>query len=876
MLANNFKKSLLAVNVSIALGAGFSGVVVAEESQSQNQVQENVEVIEVRGIRASNKENLNGKRFANAVVDVVTAEDVGKFPDGDVGESLARISGVSVSRQFGQGQQVSIRGASAQLTRTLLDGHSVASTSWFDQQAVDRSFNYSLLPSELVGGLEVYKSSQANLVEGGIGGTVIVKTRKPLDLDANTVFASVKADYGTVSEETDPEFSGLYSWKNEDENFGILVSGALAEIQYQRNGIESSGGWSGGMAPTVFQQERDRTAINVAMQYRPTDSLLFGLNVTSLELGANNANSQIIIFPGDGSCTKTNASGNCTFRDIDGTATAFYQSWVRKASMKSDTIDLDWQYEAENFTFKGRVGNTSADSDVTTANYGEWTVNDSSELNGTVDMTGDITRYNLAKQSFDSGILPSVIGPQTWAPEYNPDSDEETYLNLDFDFPVDFGLISAIKTGFRYADHKVVQDGNGANVNVALRPMRNASEYYPSTISAGGGFIIPEPNMDLMIADSLAMTEGYTQRPQAYGTVEEENMALYAMAEFSGEGVRGNVGIRYISTDIESDYYDLSDTGQYDTTLSTDKADYSEFLPSLNLVIDVADDIILRTSAAQVISRPNYADLFATRSLAGYTDNRPLNEVLQTGNVGLSPFKAFQADIGLEWYFSADGMVSLTYYTKDVSSFISTQQQVNQQIGIDIPVYTNNPDAGEPPCGAGITDCWTVSSSTNGSGGSIEGIEFQIQDAFENGFGYSFNYTYADAEAPAENYPDRVGIFSDSSKNTYNLVAFYEQDNFSARLAYNWRSEFIIREAPGWYGNREHKAYGQLDFSATYSATDYLDVTFEAINLTEEDSVQLGNNNPSTTLPNPDLLNNFPVWSFEGEARYKVGVAVRF
>ncbi|AXQ98302.1 TonB-dependent receptor [Pseudoalteromonas piscicida] len=876
MLANNFKKSLLAVNVSIALGAGFSGVVVAEESQSQNQVQENVEVIEVRGIRASNKENLNGKRFANAVVDVVTAEDVGKFPDGDVGESLARISGVSVSRQFGQGQQVSIRGASAQLTRTLLDGHSVASTSWFDQQAVDRSFNYSLLPSELVGGLEVYKSSQANLVEGGIGGTVIVKTRKPLDLDANTVFASVKADYGTVSEETDPEFSGLYSWKNEDENFGILVSGALAEIQYQRNGIESSGGWSGGMAPTVFQQERDRTAINVAMQYRPTDSLLFGLNVTSLELGANNANSQIIIFPGDGSCTKTNASGNCTFRDIDGTATAFYQSWVRKASMKSDTIDLDWQYEAENFTFKGRIGNTSADSDVTTANYGEWTVNDSSELNGTVDMTGDTTRYNLAKQSFDSGILPSVIGPQTWAPEYNPDSDEETYLNLDFDFPVDFGLISAIKTGFRYADHKVVQDGNGANVNVALRPMRNASEYYPSTISAGGGFIIPEPNMDLMIADSLAMTEGYTQRPQAYGTVEEENMALYAMAEFSGEGVRGNVGIRYISTDIESDYYDLSDTGQYDTTLSTDKADYSEFLPSLNLVIDVADDIILRTSAAQVISRPNYADLFATRSLAGYTDNRPLNEVLQTGNVGLSPFKAFQADIGLEWYFSADGMVSLTYYTKDVSSFISTQQQVNQQIGIDIPVYTNNPDAGEPPCGAGITDCWTVSSSTNGSGGSIEGIEFQIQDAFENGFGYSFNYTYADAEAPAENYPDRVGIFSDSSKNTYNLVAFYEQDNFSARLAYNWRSEFIIREAPGWYGNREHKAYGQLDFSATYSATDYLDVTFEAINLTEEDSVQLGNNNPSTTLPNPDLLNNFPVWSFEGEARYKVGVAVRF
>ncbi|GAA64564.1 TonB-dependent receptor plug [Pseudoalteromonas sp. BSi20311] len=872
MLAKNFKKSLLAVNIGLVVGAGFTGAAFAAD---EVKVQDDVEVIEVRGIRASNKENLNGKRFSNAVVDVVTAEDVGKFPDGDVGESLGRISGVSVSRQFGQGQQVSIRGASAQLTRTLLDGHTVASTSWFDQQAVDRSFNYSLLPSELVGGLEVYKSSQANLVEGGIGGTVIVKTRKPLDLDANTVFASVKADYGTVSEETDPELSGLYSWKNNNETFGILAAGSLSEVDYQRNGIESSGGWSGGMAPTTFQQARERTAYNVAMQYQPSDSLVLGLTYTSLELDANNANSQIIIFPGDGSCEQTNASGNCVSRTIDGNGTAFFQTWARKASMKSDTVDFDWQYDAESFTFKGRVGKTSADSDVTTANYGMFT-NNNSDLNGSMDMTGDVTKFNLANQSYDASILPDTISPQTWAPEYNPDSDEESYLNLDFEIPLDLGVVTAIKTGLRYADHKVVQDGNAAIVNPDLVPKRNATAYYPGTVTAGGGFVIPEPDMDLMIADSLAMTEGYTARPQAYGTIEEENLAIYAMADFDAGGIRGNLGVRYISTDISSDYYDLSDEGVYDSTLSTDKADYSEFLPSLNVVMDLADNVILRTSAAQVISRPNYADLFATRNLAGYTDNRPLNEVLNTGNVGLSPFKAFQADIGVEWYFDDDAMLSVTYFTKEVSSFISTQQQTNQQIGIDIPVYTTNPDAGEPPCGAQQYDCWTVSSSTNGTGGSIEGIEFQIQDSFDNGFGYSFNYTYSDAEAPAENYPDRVGVFSDSSKNSYNVVGFYENDDFSARLAYNWRSEFIIREAPGWYGNREHQAYGQLDFSATYSVTDYLDVTFEGINLTEEDSIQLGNNDASTSLPNPDLLNDFPVWSFEGEARYKLGVTMRF
>jgi iron complex outermembrane receptor protein len=206
----------------MVLAGASSQAMAAEEAASQINKDE-VEVIQVTGIRGSLKASLNAKRFSNSVVDAVSSEDIGKFPDGDVGESLARIPGLAVNRQFGQGQQVSIRGASSQLTRTLLNGHSVASTGWYDQQSIDRSFNYTLLPPEVVGGIEVYKSSQADIVEGGIGGTIIVKTRKPFDLDANTVFASIKGDYGTVSEEVSPELNGLYSWKNEDENFGVLV-----------------------------------------------------------------------------------------------------------------------------------------------------------------------------------------------------------------------------------------------------------------------------------------------------------------------------------------------------------------------------------------------------------------------------------------------------------------------------------------------------------------------------------------------------------------------------------------------------------------------------------------------------------------------------
>src|SRR5690606_20563503 len=233
-----------------------------------------------------------------AVVDAVSAEDVGKFPDSDVGESLGRIPGVTVGRAFGQGASVSIRGAAPQMTLTQLNGQNVASTGWYDQQAIDRSFNYSLLPSQLVGGMEVYKSSQADLNEGGIGGIVIVKTRKPLDMEANSVHVGLKARSGTISDDVSPEISGLYSWKNDEETFGILVAGAAENFDYVRRGTEADYRWSEDVSPTTFIQERERTALDVTAQWAPTEQLKIGLHALSLDLKANNTNTSTYIFTG--------------------------------------------------------------------------------------------------------------------------------------------------------------------------------------------------------------------------------------------------------------------------------------------------------------------------------------------------------------------------------------------------------------------------------------------------------------------------------------------------------------------------------------------------------------------------------------------------
>ncbi len=861
-------KCAVAVKLGLFVGtAALAAPTMAQQAPAAAAKDQKVEVIEVRGIRASQEANLNAKRFSDAVIDVVTAEDIGKFPDSDVGESLGRISGVAVSRQFGQGQQVSIRGASSQLTSTLLNGHSVASTGWYDQQSIDRSFNYSLLPPELLGDIEVYKSSQANIAEGGVGGTVIVNTRKPLDLDADQVFASVKADYGTVSEATDPQVSGLYSWKNLDETFGALVAVAYAETDYQRNGIESLVGW-GDIVPTTFQQERERTAINTTFQYRPSEQLELALNVVSLELEANNANTSLfVMFPDDknAACTKRNASGTCVYYTRDGSDEnpGWAQTWARVASMSSDTVDLSFKYDHDKFELSGRAGSTKAEGGTDlTANYGLW-IGKPADFKGTYDATGDKINIDIAKKYFTAADFTGELSPAGWSLKKGPNSDEETYAQLDLKLPVTLGVVNNLRTGVRFTDHEVNTETFTSNLKSTV-PSGAASKYYSGTVSSGAGFTLPSPNLDAMIRDAYAAIASFDSTgadyKSAYGTIREDNLALYLMADFEAEKLRGNFGVRYISTDAESDYFGFAD-GVYTNNLKTDKADYSDVLPSFNIAYDLADSVILRGSLAEVIARPNYTDMFSRSSFAGYNDGTPGNEVLTKGNVGLEPFKALQGDIGVEYYFGKSGMVSVAAFFKNVDTFVTSGQLLNQKIGIIDPNSKQ--------------DNWTVSTILNGEGGDIRGIEFQLQDAFDNGLGYIANYTIVDADSPETNYPDRIGQFTDSSDNTVNLVGYYEMDKFSARVAYNWRSEFMIRELPGFYGNRMHDSFGSVDLSANYKFNEMLTVTFEAVNILEEDSVQTGVA-PTSAQVKPELKDGYPAWFFEGEARYKVGLNLRF
>lgn len=885
MLAKNFKKSLLAVNIGLAMGAGFSGVAVAADSEVQ--AKEDVEVIEVRGIRRSLAASVNTKRFENSVVDALTAEDIGKLPDSDVGQSLARIPGISVNRTFGQGSSVSIRGTDPRMTLTTLNGQNVASTGWYDQMNIDRSFNYSMLPPELIGGMEVYKTSQANIVEGGIGGTVIVKTRKPLDLDANTIFGSVKGEYGSINENVAPDVSALYSWKNDAETFGVLVSGAYVDREYLRRGTEADLDWGGrsSIQPSSFLQEQERTALNVALQYRPTDNLEFGASVMMLELGADSIGANMYIETdtdwGDGEsvCQSKNSAGVCTYSDTPENAASrvFFQNWARQGEMTSDTIELNAKYEGDNYTVKAVAGSTKADGGTQmSANFGYgWWGDRFGEVKwaGVVDATGKKVDIDGRDMGFTVDQLDTTVGTSQWTGIKGPNSDEEVYAQVDLDLDVDLGAINKFKTGIRYTQHEFERFqysavyGDGANVF-------NTSDLYSGTMELGSeGWTIPKANLDAMINSTVSLVDEFVYSRPGYGKIEEDNLSAYAMFEFQSDGLRGNFGVRYISTDVTSKghYIDNSPAGKlgtnagWSTGLTSAEGDYSDFLPSINIAYDLSEDMILRFAASQAITRPNYDALFLA-SLDGYPDDRRGNENITYGNPALEPMKASQADISLEYYYGDSNLFAVTFFMKDISNFIVGTTEDNVAIGV-----INN-DLETP------ADSWIVNNFVNAGGGTIDGIEFQLNHAFGNGFGVNANYTYSDAEAPKEVYTDQLSVFSESSKRTGNLVGYWENETFSARAVYNYRSEYMIREYGAYYGNRMHDDYGSLDLSFGWNATDNIAVRLEIVNLTAEDDIQYGaaSGTDSNVQVKPSLKDGFPVWSFEGETTYKLGVNFTF
>ncbi|WP_454718037.1 TonB-dependent receptor [Caulobacter segnis] len=846
----------------LAASASAMAVLAAAPALAQDN---NVEEVVVTGIRASLLQSIESKRRADAIVDVVTAEDVGKFPSTNVAEALTIVPGVTVDRAFGQGEKVSILGTDPALNRTLLNGQTVASADWFILDSPGRTFNYALLAPQIVGKVEIFKSPEPRIDEGSIGGTVIVNTRKPLDLKSGLIAGAVSYLYNDRSKKGDAQGSLLVSWKNEAQTFGASFSVQRAEDQLRRDGVESYGTiaanqWAGGnpdnpvdsrtrgcvgtcastltanlnarspnaFGASYFEQGRKRTTYTTALQWKPTDALSLEFNWLKIDATYDNTNQSMYAFQGN-TWNSLGALTDLTVKDGVVTKASFKNALsvldvqYREAGLKSDTYHLKGGYKGDSWDLNGEIGKSTADGGTKRQvfleflNWADYTV----DLSGAPKTPGNLSYTtnvlgNPAAFATDPGWSGNLVS--------KPTTDEEKYAQIDLGKDFD-GVIQRVQVGYKRREHETGQQYAGiAITGVAAPASLFAASQVPGNYLKGfdgvndqmsNRFRISGQSMVDYVQSGKWLAAGATMpKPSIFAAAEftagnwniEENIdAAYAQANFKADNIRGNFGVRYVKTSVNSAGYvckpGAACNTQADWTWQTTKKSYDNVLPSVNIIVDAREDLVFRFAAAQVIARPNYADM---------TNYFWLSDGILTGgggNPALDPYKSSNFNASAEWYFQPQAILSAEVFYKDINNYILTQTQPES--------YFNQSQ--------GRVTTYQISRPFNAGSAEVKGVAVAYQQTFGAGFGLLANYTYADAEGKAG------APLPYSSKNQINISPFYEMGPFSARATFNWRSKYFTGVDRG--DNMFVRAQKSLDATVGYAVNQNITVSVSGQNL---------------------------------------------
>ena len=798
----------------------------SDDSKTDNSQVKQLDKVTVTGYRASLGKALSVKRNADAIVDAISAEDIGKFPDTNVAESLSHLPGISVDRQFGEGEKVSILGTDPALNRVLLNGQTIASTTWGGdpENSDNRSFNYSVLPSEVVGLMEVYKSPEARIDEGSIGGTVIVHTRRPLDLESNSVSGSVGYNYNDRAAQGRPNASLMYSWKNKDDTFGFLISGSHSTKILRRDGVElfgyttssdyptSATGGQSGNVPTslntaLFQQKRERDALTTALQWKPNET--FELNVTGLYIkeNFNNWNQSRYAYWAGSPDTATSlgfTNGVATSGIFDSDATTYLDGYDRRTTVKTGSLNVQADVHGYDWNITNVIGYTRSTGGSSGIYGAEFTSTGGYSYN----IDGRDTSIDYVKDPTDPSNMTLSSVSLSRAPTY----DEEGYYQFDFDHDLDFGPLTKIRTGFKATNHQAGQTSYSNTWNISDGTTL-ASFYGGNTPSDFLNGISASSDMENWATISRSALENYIDGLSGSddldfsysGTysIEERNRAWYIQSDYSGERYHGNFGVRYVHTTDDTDGYSYNTDGSYSPVSYSHS--YGRWLPSFNFAYDIRDDLIGRLSVAKVIARPRYSDM------TPYVSTTDSTLTASTGNPNLKPYESVNYDASLEWYFSQNSILSGELFYRDISNYILTMTKDEQ-------FYNQTLDT---------TSTYSTSLPINGGKAKVKGASVAYTANFGHGFGLVANYTYAASST------DLDFQLPYSSRNSYNLSPFFENGKWSARISLSYRSSYFT-QLGRLDGKQITDDYTELDASLGYRINDHIQLSLNATNLLDE------------------------------------------
>ncbi|HTU68124.1 MAG TPA: TonB-dependent receptor [Steroidobacteraceae bacterium] len=855
------RSTLLGTAIALALYQQSAMAQTAPASAS-----EELDEVVVTGIRASVEQSLAVKRNADARMEVVTAEDVGKLPAHNVADALRGLPGVNISSSsadeggFDESDRVSLRGTSPSLTQTLINGHSVGSADWFvlsQGNNVGRSVSYTLLPSELVNSVQVNKSSNARLQEGGTTGTVNILTRKPFQFDKSVTFeASLGSVYSDQADSYDPQLSGLFNYKNEGGTFGVLLQVFKQERSLRRDAQEIPGGFFtiaatdpagisnpdlvGVQAPgligsTLFEQDRDRKGGLLEIQFKPTDDVTLGLSGFMSDMDANNYNRNFMLWGGNFARAQAPQPGytiedgvltSATYAGVAGRDYAVYDMISREATAKSNyvTFDADWKL-SESLKMNAQLGTTEGKGQTARQFIAEVTTNRGGGASWTSHGTSSPLDWSVGGDSTPTG----VTGFGTWGNQQVTAIDSEDWATLDFTQSLEAGPLKSLDFGARYADHeREAQSPEGASPGDIWSELQNgATVAYPSGFADGIGgnfprslwYFTPGALRTAILDNStwLSDNDGATGRHNYGGEwkVTEKNLAGYVQANFGGDAWSGNLGVRYVDIDQEiNSYQAVSSAAAADVSSlfgnwiyqNTDNS-RSKLLPSANVKFNMGDKTVLRFAASQTMTMPDFSALGAS------SWGSDLNKTGGGGNPNLKPVVSTNLDANFEWYFTDHGLVSAGVFWMDLDDYVAFGTE-NRQLFSEL---TNQ------------LETYLVSVPIN-SNGKVKGFELAYEQPIGDNFGVNANYTYSDGDTD-HTWADGSHNLVGTSKDTYNVGAYFENDMFSARASYSYRTSFLI----GLSGANPYYQddFGTASLTLSYKPSDWLSINLDALNLND-------------------------------------------
>jgi TonB-dependent receptor len=813
--------------VSVA-EAGAPGLEVALKSEVLA-----LEKVVVEGTREGQARALQQKRSATNVMDVISADAVGKFPDGNAAEALRRVPGISLEIDQDEGRYVVVRGIDSALNTVTLNNQIVGTPS----EAGNRGVAMDSVPADLISRLEVVKAVTPDMDANSIGGAINIVTQSAFDRPEGFTFGSVGLFYDDFGGRSRPTGSLTFGRLLGDEGkwgFVGAVSYSLKDVKSQTANTRSWAQVNTFWVPLTQQNydydlERERIGANVAFQYRPAKGHEVALRLNHNEFNDSEDRQSVLYEYRLGTLTNQTATSGA---NSQGRASRQFRDYAQTGTI--DVVTLDGKHEVSGdarFTWQAGASRGSRD----THKRNDWEFRSAT---GAFPNTYDLSGEELV-------ITPNTDAYYTAANypfrrvRFRTDDEQEDVITAQADYQRDLALGSGNgfwKAGAKYISREKKDDRNNTNYDASATNFTlgetglagpDVPGYFDGLFRYG-----PTLNMDAIEAFFAAnptrfvFNSASTLADSTASDFEasEDVIAAYAMASVNFAknwtvlaGVRAEkTDATYAANELFAGAYRWIDGGK----------DYTDVLPGVHVAWRPAKQAVVRFAWTNTLGRPRYSDLAPIRALDSietapgsgrYTGS------LSGGNPDLDPFESMNFDLSLEYYFKDGGILSLGAFHKEIKN----------------PIYDNVIFQTNVEYEGRLYDTLTFSGPANADKGKITGLEFNYQRFFTtlpapfDGLGINVNYTLVDSSVRLFTRPDELPFFKQSD-SIMNLALIYEKYGFEGRVSYSKNDDFLDDVGANPDTDIFVRGRAVVDAKVSYRFSRKFKVFVELLNLTEE------------------------------------------